>query len=304
MSNATKPTLDHSASSYTALACGKLTANIDPQGAQLMSLQKDGREYLWQGDPAFWPRRSPILFPIVGCLKNNAAQSAQGAISLGRHGLARNYTHQVIAQSNTRVVFELCSSQETRIQFPYDFCLNMTYELSDASLIQSFTVTNPANASSDLPFTLGAHPAFAVMPESFDSYRLLFSRPWTADIPLVDEDGLHDFNHMTRLFTKRNQFSPTYKTIEQHRTLVFSHVPDATIRYEDPSGNHGVELNFDGFDYFGVWTACTKAPFIALEPWCGVASCYDEDDTFEHKRGIMTLHPGKSITKVLSITPL
>ena len=79
-----------------SLRHGRLSAAIDPMGAQLLSLQLDGQEYLWQGDPRFWARRAPVLFPIVGSLRDGRAESAQGLCEMGRHGIARNYEHAVI----------------------------------------------------------------------------------------------------------------------------------------------------------------------------------------------------------------
>lgn len=132
---------------------GRLSAVVDPMGAQLLSLQLDGREYLWQGDPRFWARRAPVLFPIVGSLRDGRAESAQGPCVMGRHGIARNYEHAVVdrAADGSSVTFELRDSAETRAAYPYDFKLNMTYAITgEATLSQTFHVTNTGDAT--LPF--------------------------------------------------------------------------------------------------------------------------------------------------------
>ena len=108
----------------TTISAGRLSAQIDATGAQLMSLTLDGGEYLWQGDERFWPRRAPVLFPIVGCLRGDHATSAQGDVSLKRHGIARLYDHAVVAQTPSSVTYELASSDETRAAYPFDFRLN------------------------------------------------------------------------------------------------------------------------------------------------------------------------------------
>lgn len=82
-------------SDLISLNLGELTAAVDPMGAQLCSLKLNENEYLWQGDPAFWSRHAPILFPIVGSLRNGRAESAQGTCTMGRHGIARNYEHGI-----------------------------------------------------------------------------------------------------------------------------------------------------------------------------------------------------------------
>lgn len=139
------------------------SAAVDPMGAQLLSLQLDGREYLWQGDPRFWARRAPVLFPIVGSLRDGRAESAQGPCVMGRHGIARNYEHAVVdrAADGSSVTFELRDSAETRAAYPYGFKLNMTYAFTgEATLSQTFRVTNTGDAT--LPFCVGGHPAFNV----------------------------------------------------------------------------------------------------------------------------------------------
>ena len=146
-----------------SLRHGRLSAAVDPMGAQLLSLQLDGCEYLWQGDPRFWARRAPVLFPIVGSLRDGRAESAQGPCVMGRHGIARNYEHAVVdrAADGSSVTFELRDSAETRAAYPYSFKLNMTYAITgEATLSQTFRVTNTGDAT--LPFCVGGHPAFNV----------------------------------------------------------------------------------------------------------------------------------------------
>ena len=182
-------------SELTRIAKGDITATIDSMGAQLMSLTCAGGEYLWQGDPSFWPRRAPVLFPIVGCLKNDEAMSAQGPVRLKRHGIARTREHSIVERSESSVTFQLDSDEATRELYPFDFRLNMTYSTDGTSLEQRFAVTNTGDV--DLPFTLGGHPAFNVpMPgaeaESFNDYALVFAKAWSPSVPVIDEKGIHD----------------------------------------------------------------------------------------------------------------
>ena len=288
---------------------GSLEAAIDPMGAQLMSLALNGTEYLWQGDPTHWARRAPVLFPIVGCLRHDHAVSAEGEVSLKRHGIARLYEHRVVAQDDASVTFELCSSVETRAAFPYDFRLNMTYALANGALSQTYQVTN--TGSVDLPFTLGGHPAFnvpvpvpdAAAQEGFSDYELRFAEPWTARVPRIDADGLHDFSQMTTLFDNADRLPLSHELIDRLLTLVFCEVPGRTVTLLGTRSGHGVQVDFDGFDYLGVWTSDSTAPFVAIEPWCGCATAYDESDVFEEKRGIITLAPGESCERTFTMRP-
>ena len=126
---------------------GGLAFTVDSKGAQLMSLRKDGREYLWQGDPAWWPRRAPVLFPIVGNIRDDRAHSQRGEVRLGRHGLARNCEFDVLDCADAALSLRLRSSATTRESFPYDFELDMTYAAADGRLTQTFAVTNATSPS-------------------------------------------------------------------------------------------------------------------------------------------------------------
>ncbi len=292
--------------SLTTIKKNGLEATVDSMGAQLMSLKVGESEYLWQGDPDFWPRRAPVLFPIVGCLVGDEAESAQGPVRLKRHGIARLYDHAVAKQADDAVTFELNSTPETREAYPFDFKLNMTYSVDGTSLTQSFKVTNTGDV--DLPFTLGGHPAFNVPApgaegETFDDYKLVFPEAWTAKIPAIDEAGIHDFNKTTTLFENEREFDLSHAVIDENLTIVLCDVPGNRVSLVGKKSGHGVELEFPGFDYFGVWSASSTAPFVALEPWHGCASAYDESGVFEEKRDTIVLAPGESTELAFTVTP-
>ena len=293
-------------SQLTTICSGDLTATVDSMGAQLMSLTCAGAEYLWQGDPKFTPRRAPVLIPNLASLKKYEAKSAQGPVCLKRHGIARTREHSIVERSESSVTFQLDSDEATRELYPFDFRLNMTYSTDGTSLAQRFAVTNTGDV--DLPFTLGGHPAFNVpMPgaegERFDDYALIFAERWSPEVPVIDERGLHDFGRMTRLMDNDRELPLSHELIERHATLVFHDVPKSRVTLVGKRSNHGVELEFDGFDYLGVWTASTESPFIAVEPWHGCASAYDESGRFEDKRSTITLAPGERAELAFTVTP-
>ncbi|MBF0914957.1 MAG: aldose 1-epimerase family protein [Atopobium sp.] len=295
-------------SEIISLSNDSLTASIDTMGAQLMSLQKGESEYLWQGDANWWPRRAPILFPIVGVLKDGKAESAEGTVSLARHGLARLNQFEVVKQNASSVTLQLKSTEETRKSYPYDFELRLIFSLSDDTLTQTYEVTNTGNVV--LPFTLGAHPAFnipvpGVEATSLDQYHLLFTRSWTSFGPSITDEGLCDYANPQRLVVDSDTLPLSWELIDREKTITLEDVPDRRITLaanaEASSEAHGIQMEFEGFDYLGIWSAASGCPFVALEPWCGIADTVDTDGVFEHKPGIICLEPGQSVTKTLSI---
>lgn len=288
----------------TRIEQGRVSAAVDSAGAQLMSLTLDGGEYLWQRDEAFWPRCAPVLFPIVGNLRDDRATSAQGEIRFGRHGLARNYEHELIEQADDHLTYQLCSSDDTREKFPYDFCLRMTYRIVGDALEQEFYVENTGDVT--LPFVVGGHPAFNVPAPGddaeFAAYELKFAEPWTYASPTIStKTGLLDFGNRFTLLEDSDTLPLTHELFDVD-TLTFEDVPQRTVTLVGPAG-HGMRVDFEGFDYLGVWSA-PNAPFVALEPWVGTATRTDEDDVFEHKQGMLFLEPGESITKSFVMRPL
>ena len=295
-------------SEIISISSNSLTASIDTMGAQLMSLRKGESEYLWQGDSNWWPRRAPILFPIVGVLKDSKAESAEGTISLARHGLARLNQFEVVEQSPSSVTLQLKSTEETRKSYPYDFELKLIFSVAGDTLTQTYEVTNPANVV--LPFTLGAHPAFnipipGVKTTALDQYHLLFTRSWTSYGPSITDEGLCDYTTPQRLIVDSDMLPLSWDLIDREKTITLEDVPDRRITLaanaEASSETHGIQIDFEGFDYLGIWSAAPGCPFVALEPWCGIADTVDCDGIFEHKPGIISLEPGQSIAKTLNI---
>ena len=295
-------------SEIISISSNSLTASIDTMGAQLMSLRKGESEYLWQGDSNWWPRRAPILFPIVGVLKDSKAESAEGTISLARHGLARLNQFEVVEQSTSSVTLQLKSTEETRKAYPYDFELKLIFSVAGDTLTQTYEVTNPANVV--LPFTLGAHPAFnipipGVEAASLDQYHLLFTRSWTSYGPSITDEGLCDYTTPQKLIVNSDTLPLSWELIDREKTITLEDVPDRRItlaaNVEASSEAHGIQMDFEGFDYLGIWSAAPGCPFVALEPWCGIADTVDCDGIFEHKPGIISLEPGQSIAKTLSV---
>lgn len=296
-------------STVTTIKRDGLTAAIDSMGAQLTSLALNGNEYLWQGDPAFWGKHAPILFPIVGSLRNNTATSAAGICEMSRHGLARIVEHKLVevSEDGSSVTYEITDTPESLKAFPFRFKLNMTYALTgDATLTQTFAVTNTGDV--DLPFSVGGHPAFNVPApgaggEAFEDYELAFTEAWTNEAPIIAPDGLMTFEGSYKAPDNSDVLPITHRSFDND-AIMFTDVPGSTLTLRGRKSGHGVKIDFEGFKYIGVWSAANDAPFVALEPWTGHTTMDTEDDVFEHKVNTITLAPGATDKRSFSVTLL
>ena len=284
---------------------GSFSVSVDSLGAQLSSIQYESREYLWQADARWWPRQAPVLFPIVGSLRDGRAFSAAGECHMGRHGVARGQEHRLVQQTADTLTYELTDTPDTQKAYPYAFRLNMSYRIVKPGVLENrFTVTNPG--SQPLPFVVGGHPAFNVPAgqtsgETFEDYDLRFAQRMTCSAPLLEPDtGLLDVKNRVPLLENSDTLPLTHALFAQD-ALVFHEVPQNTVTLLSRKSGHGVQVDFPGFDYLGIWSAANNAPFVALEPWTGCSTATDEDDQLEHKRGMTLLAPGETFTRAFCI---
>ena len=151
----------------------QLSATINTLGAELISLVKNNKNYIWQVDETYWNKTSPILFPIVGRLKNDSYTYNGETYELPRHGFARNIEFSFDKRSEHQVIFELNETEETKTVYPFNFKLLMAYTLMDNELVIEYFVRNQSDEV--LPFSIGAHPAFAIT-GNFENYSLKFNK--------------------------------------------------------------------------------------------------------------------------------
>ncbi|HWV65573.1 aldose 1-epimerase family protein [Chitinophaga sp.] len=269
----------------------KLTVMVNPQGAELQSIVRNdtGLEYLWSGDPAFWGKKSPVLFPIVGGLKDNTYQYRGDHYTLGRHGFAREQLFAVTEQGMEYVSLRLSDSDTTLKVYPFRFDFTIQYLLQDDQLQVTYQVLNRDDKT--LLFSVGAHPAFKlplVPGTTYEDYYLYFNKEEEAGIWPLSAGGQVETAPVPYL--QRTHELPLKKSLFYNDALVFKQLASTAISIKSNHTPHGLTLAFEGFPYMGIWAA-RDADFVCIEPWCGIADSVDTNGQLEEKEGINRLAP-------------
>ena len=269
-----------------------LTVKVDEQGAELQSIICNDTEYLWQGDAQWWTGRAPILFPVVGKLKGKSYQHEGKQYSLANHGFARRSEFALADKSDDTITLSLSDNEETRRVYPFEFELLATYRLSGRSLHTVFLIKNKSNA--DMYFSIGGHPAFncpLFADETFEDYEIIFNEKETAGTHIVTEEGLV-LDDTASFFDESNVIPLNYDLFRKYETLIFSNLKSTKAVLRSRKTGTEVAMDFSGFPYYGIWTP-PGAPFICLEPWCGVNDSPTTTGNLHEKTGIIKL-PVKS----------
>ena len=257
-----------------------LTAQINTKGAELFSLKsaKTNQEYIWEGDPKHWGKHSPILFPIVGTLKDNSYNYKEQEYNLSRHGFARDLDFEVIQSSENQVVFSLKASDETKKVYPFEFELQFTYTLLETKLELKYTIINRDTIA--MPFSIGAHPAFA-LPKNFENYALEFEVQETLTCFTLENDLVSDSKFEIKLEDKK---LPLHYTTFENDALIIKALQSKEITILD--GNKpSLKVTFNDFNNLGIWTK-VGAPFICIEPWLGYSDTTHTNGNILEKDGI------------------
>ncbi len=271
----------------------QLSATIDTLGAELLSLVKNNKNFIWTVDETYWNKTSPVLFPIVGRLKNDSFTFNGNSYPLPRHGFARNMEFSFDKKSEHQVIFELNETEETKANYPFDFKLLMAYTLMDNELVIEYFVRNQSDEV--LPFSIGAHPAFAIE-GNFEEYSLQFNKEDSFETHHLENES---FNGKTTLVaSENNAISLNYALFEKD-ALVFKQLKSNEVVLKHLDKNI-LKVNFDHFPYLGIWTK-PNAPFLCLEPWCGLADSIDHNGNLEEKEGINHLPAGEDFLRAIRI---
>ena len=266
-----------------------LKVSIKTKGGELDSIynKETNLEYMWGGDPAFWGKKSPVLFPVVGTLKNDIYYYNHKEYSLSRHGFAREMDFMVTAQTSSSAQFTLQSNEITFSKYPFSFRFDVIYSLKADKLVVNYKITNTGNDS--LYFSVGGHPAFKVPlinDTVYNDYYLEFNKPETTGRWPISKDGLIE-SSPAPLLNNKNRLSLS-KELFYNDALVFKNLVSDKISLRSEKITNGLEFDFAGFPYLGIWAA-KNADFVCIEPWCGIADSVTSDQQIVDKEGINKL---------------
>lgn len=291
------------ASSFISISSANLAAEIDPHGAQLSVLRDaEARDLLWNGDPSVWAGRAPILFPIVGMLVDGKYRLGSKNYPLPRHGFARNRQFSVHVHTPSSAIFRLAADDATRQVYPFDFELDIRFDVEADTLTLTATIRN--QGAQDMPASFGWHPAFR-WPLPFGQPRASHFIEFEADEPCpvrrIDSAGL---------LTPQRQASPIVNrrlvlddSLFQDDALILDEPRSRSVIYGSAQGPR-LRVGFPDSPYLGIWTKPGGTQFICIEPWNGVTDAENFGGDFKDKPGVLVIAPGDSRSIKITLTLL
>lgn len=266
-----------------------LRVTVRPKGAELQSIvsQKSGVEYLWQGDPAYWEGRAPVLFPIVGRLAGMKYRYRGREYEMSIHGFAKDSDFVYSREGEDAIRFTLADSEETRKLYPFSFQFEVAFRLEQSTLIVDYIVKNRTDG--EMLFSMGAHEGYRCPREEgecFEDYELVFSETDDYRTMLVNvENGL--MTGETSPVFEGTTLGLTHKLFEND-ALVFGNIKSKMVRLQSRKSKAAIEVTYEGADNLGIWTR-VGAPYVCIEPWCGMPDYVGSAGELTQKQGIIRL---------------
>lgn len=281
----------------------KLVVEVNGHGAELNKIfsKKHKFDFLWRGDSNYWGRKAPVLFPIVGKLKDNETIINDKVYNMNQHGFARDCNFKLINETKTSVTYSLISNEDTKKRFPYNFELQILYILNESSIEVLWNVKNTDDKA--MYFSIGTHPAFNIpfnKDEDLNNYYLSFKtrdkvQKYAFEPPYIKDKTETDAP--SKINIKPELFS--------NDAIVYSGVEEVSIKSRN--NNMSLTVSFKDFPFVGIWSPFykethTMAPFVCIEPWYGIADFVNSTKVFKEKTGINKLESGKEFKTCFEIT--
>lgn len=274
-----------------------LTITINPLGAELTSVidRASDYEFMWQADDDFWGRHAPVLFPIVGRLKDNQYQYSGETYNMTQHGFARDSEFEVVETTGSTTLFCLKSSEATKENYPFDFELYIQYTLNRKNVVTKYKIVNPSTEE-EMYYAIGGHPAFNMSQKEDASGNLEFDQvtveikphaeithlPLTADGLIADSKAEQQVPGEMKI---------THETF-YNDALVYKIDEGKAIELKDKANNVQINILTSNLPYVGIWSPSpVRGGFVCIEPWAGIADTENTSGNYNEKVGINHLEP-------------
>lgn len=289
---------------YQILENAELVVKILNKGAEISSIRskKDSAEYIWQADSKFWSRHAPILFPIVGKLKDDQYQLDGKTYHMSQHGFARDRDFLVTNHSSDSLAMTLSEDDESLKIYPYKFELTIEYKLISNSLIVRYLVKN-GDEEKPMYFAIGAHPGFNLpldQQTAFTDYYLEISPKQPRQFISVTEEVLLQTDKTSTL---SEQVYPLEREMFSEGVLIWETAGNTRVEVKSDKTEKAIVFDYSSMPYLGVWSPYPQeAPFLCIEPWCGIADTFDTKGNYAEKLGINKLGPQEQFQSSYQMT--
>lgn len=258
---------------------------VHAKGAELKSFieKESSYEVIWQGSPKYWKRSSPTLFPFIGAVKNNRYYLAGKEYPMTRHGFVRDVAFDLVEKRENFLSYGYTANAETKEMFPFDFELMINYLLVENTLTLEYVLKNKSDEK--MYYNLGGHTAYN-FDISSQACSVIFETQETKDSGTFDlETGLR-LKKQIPLLKDQKVLEMNYELFK-YDTLLLKDLASEYLILNQGGTVPKIKINFGDFPYVALWTP--KAPFLCVEPWCGVTDDLDHTGHIEEKRGIQVL---------------
>ncbi|WP_294593394.1 aldose 1-epimerase family protein [uncultured Bacteroides sp.] len=275
------------------LSNSQLTIQVSSHGAELCSIFCNGKEYLWQADPTYWKRHSPVLFPIVGSVWENEYRHEGQKYVLTQHGFARDMDFELVSQTANEIRYRLTDSEETKAKYPFPFTLEIGYRIENKKIEVLWEVRNTGTGT--LYFQIGAHPAFYYPdfePETTNRGYFGFDKTEGLNYILISEKGCADPKKKYPLVLTDGLLPLDTHTFDKDALILEdSQVKEVTLYNKEKKPY--LSLYFDT-PLVGLWSPPAKnAPFVCIEPWYGRGDRAYYTGEYKDKDWMQHLGPGE-----------
>ena len=279
------------------LTNGILSASIKKMGAELRTLTKEGKNFIWTPDANIWNFTAPLMFPICGALKDGKFTYGGKDYFLPKHGFARASEFTAVKLSESSALFTLKSSDKTKEVYPFDFELRVIYTLKEDSLAVKYEVENKGEDT--MYFSIGSHEAYST-PEGIESYEVVFDEKTSIDYTVIENSLTTD---KTVPVLKNECILPLEVMTDADDAFVFRSVPFKAATLRKRNEKTGVRVEFPDMKHMLLWHM-KGAPYICIEPWCGLPDHCDADGKIENKLDVTALEGKAVYTNTHTITPI